>query len=88
MFWSGSRPGSALTLVLSGPVPRPGSALTWVLSPPDFPANNIVKFLLGFTNKGAENFMVESLDASFRYPQVLIEPDPVEPGPVTADGTL
>ncbi|XP_061569124.1 translocon-associated protein subunit alpha [Cololabis saira] len=35
----------------------------------DFPANNIVKFLLGFTNKGAENFLVESLDASFRYPQ-------------------
>uniref|UniRef100_A0A3B5KJI7 Translocon-associated protein subunit alpha n=1 Tax=Xiphophorus couchianus TaxID=32473 RepID=A0A3B5KJI7_9TELE len=34
-----------------------------------FPANNIVKFLLGFTNKGGENFMVESLDASFRYPQ-------------------
>ncbi|KAM4718983.1 translocon-associated protein subunit alpha isoform 2-T2 [Anableps anableps] len=39
------------------------------LSPPDFPANNIVKFLLGFTNKGGENFVVESLDASFRYPQ-------------------
>ncbi|XP_024910333.1 translocon-associated protein subunit alpha isoform X1 [Cynoglossus semilaevis] len=35
----------------------------------DFPANDIVKFLLGFTNKGAENFIVESLDASFRYPQ-------------------
>ncbi|KAM9332322.1 translocon-associated protein subunit alpha [Pholidichthys leucotaenia] len=35
----------------------------------DFPANNIVKFLLGFTNKGPENFIVETLDASFRYPQ-------------------
>ncbi|KAM6908541.1 translocon-associated protein subunit alpha isoform 1-T1 [Lycodopsis pacificus] len=35
----------------------------------DFPANEIVKFLLGFSNKGAENFVVESLDASFRYPQ-------------------
>ncbi|KAG5851078.1 translocon-associated protein subunit alpha-like isoform X2 [Anguilla rostrata] len=35
----------------------------------DFPANNIVKFLLGFTNKGSEEFVVESLDASFRYPQ-------------------
>uniref|UniRef100_A0A8P4K8K1 Translocon-associated protein subunit alpha n=1 Tax=Dicentrarchus labrax TaxID=13489 RepID=A0A8P4K8K1_DICLA len=34
-----------------------------------FPANNIVKFLLGFSNKGSENFVVESLDASFRYPQ-------------------
>ncbi|KAG9347722.1 hypothetical protein JZ751_003736 [Albula glossodonta] len=35
----------------------------------DFPANNIVKFLLGFTNKGSEDFVVDSLDASFRYPQ-------------------
>ncbi|XP_034561769.1 translocon-associated protein subunit alpha isoform X1 [Notolabrus celidotus] len=35
----------------------------------DFPANNIVKFLLGFSNKGSDNFIVESLDASFRYPQ-------------------
>ncbi|KAJ4925606.1 hypothetical protein JOQ06_018332 [Pogonophryne albipinna] len=35
----------------------------------DFPANDIVKFLLGFSNKGSENFIVESLDASFRYPQ-------------------
>ncbi|XP_067233666.1 translocon-associated protein subunit alpha isoform X3 [Chanodichthys erythropterus] len=35
----------------------------------DFPANNIVKFLLGFTNKGSESFIVDSLDASFRYPQ-------------------
>ncbi|KAK1172503.1 translocon-associated protein subunit alpha-like isoform X2 [Acipenser oxyrinchus oxyrinchus] len=35
----------------------------------DFPANNIVKFLVGFTNKGSEDFVVESLDASFRYPQ-------------------
>ncbi|KAF7642395.1 hypothetical protein LDENG_00258590 [Lucifuga dentata] len=35
----------------------------------DFPANEIVKFLLGFTNKGSDSFMVESLDASFRYPQ-------------------
>ncbi|XP_067233665.1 translocon-associated protein subunit alpha isoform X2 [Chanodichthys erythropterus] len=35
----------------------------------NFPANNIVKFLLGFTNKGSESFIVDSLDASFRYPQ-------------------
>lgn len=35
----------------------------------DFPANEIVKFLVGFTNKGTEDFVVESLDASFRYPQ-------------------
>ncbi|XP_077348274.1 translocon-associated protein subunit alpha isoform X1 [Lithobates pipiens] len=35
----------------------------------DFPANEIVKFMVGFTNKGTEDFIVESLDASFRYPQ-------------------
>nr|XP_061810082.1 translocon-associated protein subunit alpha-like [Nerophis lumbriciformis] len=35
----------------------------------DFPANDVVKFLLGFTNKGSEDFVVDSLDASFRYPQ-------------------
>ncbi|XP_064797471.1 translocon-associated protein subunit alpha-like isoform X2 [Oncorhynchus masou masou] len=35
----------------------------------DFPANDIVKFLMGFTNKGSDNFVVDSLDASFRYPQ-------------------
>ncbi|XP_074064374.1 LOW QUALITY PROTEIN: translocon-associated protein subunit alpha-like [Macrotis lagotis] len=35
----------------------------------DFQQNNIVMFLVGFTNKGTEDFIVESLDASFRYPQ-------------------
>lgn len=51
------------------------SAFHLILTPPllfcvlDFPANNIVKFLVGFTNKGTEDFIVESLDASFRYPQ-------------------
>uniref|UniRef100_A0A8C5PA27 Translocon-associated protein subunit alpha n=1 Tax=Leptobrachium leishanense TaxID=445787 RepID=A0A8C5PA27_9ANUR len=35
----------------------------------DFPANDIVKFLVGFTNKGTEDFTIDSLDASFRYPQ-------------------
>ncbi|KAM9799398.1 translocon-associated protein subunit alpha-like [Syngnathus typhle] len=35
----------------------------------DFPANEIVRFLVGFTNKGSQDFTVESLEASFRYPQ-------------------
>uniref|UniRef100_A0A8C6EJQ4 Translocon-associated protein subunit alpha n=1 Tax=Microcebus murinus TaxID=30608 RepID=A0A8C6EJQ4_MICMU len=34
-----------------------------------FPANNIVKFLVSFTNKGTEDCIVKSLDASFHYPQ-------------------
>ncbi|MGH0125778.1 UNVERIFIED_CONTAM: hypothetical protein FKN15_046533 [Acipenser sinensis] len=35
----------------------------------EFPANQIVKFLVGLTNKGSEDFTVQSLEASFRYPQ-------------------
>uniref|UniRef100_A0A1A7X8S0 Translocon-associated protein subunit alpha n=1 Tax=Iconisemion striatum TaxID=60296 RepID=A0A1A7X8S0_9TELE len=35
----------------------------------EFPANEIVRFLVGFTNKGSEAFTVHSLEASFRYPQ-------------------
>ncbi|XP_029906797.1 translocon-associated protein subunit alpha-like [Myripristis murdjan] len=35
----------------------------------EFPANEIVKFLVGFTNKGTQDFNVQSLEASFRYPQ-------------------
>ncbi|XP_018611286.1 translocon-associated protein subunit alpha-like [Scleropages formosus] len=35
----------------------------------EFPANQIVKFLVGFTNKGEQDFAVRSLEASFRYPQ-------------------
>ncbi|XP_056155118.1 translocon-associated protein subunit alpha isoform X2 [Lampris incognitus] len=57
--------------VLAGEVKASPNADTTILfvKGEDFPANNIVKFLLGFTNKGTENFVVESLDASFRYPQ-------------------
>lgn len=35
----------------------------------EFPANEIVKFLVGFTNKGSQDFTVRSLEASFRFPQ-------------------
>ncbi|XP_068614987.1 LOW QUALITY PROTEIN: translocon-associated protein subunit alpha-like [Brachionichthys hirsutus] len=35
----------------------------------EFPANEIVRLLVGFTNKGSEDFTVRSLEASFRYPQ-------------------
>ncbi|XP_061778546.1 translocon-associated protein subunit alpha-like isoform X2 [Nerophis ophidion] len=35
----------------------------------EFFANEIVKFLVGFTNKGGQEFNVQSLEASFRYPQ-------------------
>ncbi|KAM4588199.1 translocon-associated protein subunit alpha-like [Odontesthes bonariensis] len=35
----------------------------------EFPANEIVRFLVGFSNKGSQTFTVQSLEASFRYPQ-------------------
>ncbi|CAC5396654.1 SSR1 [Mytilus coruscus] len=35
----------------------------------DLPAGKLVRFLVGFTNKGDKKFTLESLGASFRYPQ-------------------
>lgn len=35
----------------------------------DFPAGSLVRLLVGFTNKGAKDFNVDSMEASFRYPQ-------------------
>ncbi len=34
----------------------------------ELPAGVMVKFLVGFYNKGDKDFIVETLDASFRYP--------------------
>lgn len=35
----------------------------------DLPAGHLVKLLVGFTNKGDQDFVVETMDAAFRYPQ-------------------
>ncbi|XP_029288275.1 translocon-associated protein subunit alpha [Cottoperca gobio] len=35
----------------------------------EFPAGEIVRIMVGFTNKGSQDFTVQSLEASFRYPQ-------------------
>jgi len=35
----------------------------------DLPAGHAVKLLVGFSNKGSQDFIVESMDAAFRYPQ-------------------
>ncbi|XP_076276611.1 signal sequence receptor subunit 1 l(1)G0320 [Lasioglossum baleicum] len=37
------------------------------LSTLELPAGNLVELLIGFTNKGESDFVLESLDASFRY---------------------
>ena len=34
----------------------------------ELPAGQIVEFLVGFSNKGPVDFVIETLDASFRYP--------------------
>lgn len=34
----------------------------------ELPAGNLVEFLVGFTNKGSHDFVLETLEASFRYP--------------------
>ncbi|NXL72374.1 SSRA protein, partial [Leptocoma aspasia] len=55
---------------LSGePKASPSADTTILFVKGEGKTNNIVKFLVGFTNKGTEDFIVESLDASFRYPQ-------------------
>lgn len=35
----------------------------------DLPAGKVVRVLVGFTNNGKNNFIVDNMEASFRYPQ-------------------
>lgn len=35
----------------------------------DLPAGHAVKLLVGFSNKGSQDFIVDTMDAAFRYPQ-------------------
>lgn len=35
----------------------------------EFPAGVLIKVLVGFTNKGETDFIVDNMDAAFRYPQ-------------------
>jgi translocon-associated protein subunit alpha len=46
--------------------PKPG--LLGPSGSPELHAGKVVEFLVGFTNKGNQGFMLETLDASFRYP--------------------
>uniref|UniRef100_H3BGU6 Translocon-associated protein subunit alpha n=1 Tax=Latimeria chalumnae TaxID=7897 RepID=H3BGU6_LATCH len=64
--------GKKISNIMQNPPPqKKTSAFTRIVCVcgADFPANEIVRFLVGFTNKGSEEFLVKSLDASFRYPQ-------------------
>jgi len=47
---------------------KPKPALLGVSGQPELHAGKPVEFLIGFTNKGNQGFILETLDASFRYP--------------------
>lgn len=54
-------PDANTFLLFTKPLYTPGVPL-------DLPAGNPVEFLVGFLNNGMDDFVVESVEASFRYP--------------------
>ena len=54
-------PDADTTLLFTKPTQAPGGSV-------ELPAGKIVEFLVGFANKGDKDFVVDSLEASFRYP--------------------
>ncbi|GFQ92205.1 translocon-associated protein subunit alpha [Trichonephila clavata] len=57
----------------TGPKASPDADTTFLFTQPSgmdaqLPAGKDVHFLVGFCNKGSKDFIVESMDASFRYP--------------------
>lgn len=54
-------PDASTFLLFTKPLYTPGAVL-------DLPAGVPVDFLIGFTNTGLDQFVVESVEASFRYP--------------------
>jgi len=53
--------------------PSPQGDTTLLFTKPtgtlEFPAGSLVKLLVGFTNRGVVDFTIDSMEASFRYPQ-------------------
>ncbi|KAL1129205.1 hypothetical protein AAG570_013735 [Ranatra chinensis] len=54
-------PDADTIILFTKPAVAPGTNL-------ELPAGDLVEFLVGFRNKGPEDFVLETLDASFRYP--------------------
>ena len=54
-------PDADTTLLFTKPTQASGGSV-------ELPAGKIVEFLVGFANKGDKDFVVDSLEASFRYP--------------------
>lgn len=58
----------------AGPGPSPDAETTVLFTKPvgssnlELPAGNLVEFLVGFSNKGKQEMVLETLEASFRYP--------------------
>lgn len=57
----GGSPDADTTILFTKPSQVPGSIL-------ELPGGVVVEFLVGFKNKGSQEFVLETLDASFRYP--------------------
>lgn len=58
---TGGSPYADTTILFIKPIAQPGSTL-------ELPAGKIAEFLVGFLNRGNEDLILETLDASFRYP--------------------
>uniref|UniRef100_D3TQU9 Translocon-associated protein subunit alpha n=1 Tax=Glossina morsitans morsitans TaxID=37546 RepID=D3TQU9_GLOMM len=58
---SSSSPYADTFLLFTKPTYKPGQQL-------DLPGGKPVEFLIGFTNKGTNEFIIETVEASFRYP--------------------
>ncbi|CAA9994590.1 unnamed protein product [Nesidiocoris tenuis] len=54
-------PDAQTTMLFTKPIVTPGTPL-------DLPGGVLVEFLVGFKNNGPQDFVLETLDASFRYP--------------------
>ena len=54
-------PDAETTLLFTKPTQVAGGSV-------ELPAGKIVEFLVGFANKGLKDFVIDSIDASFRYP--------------------
>jgi len=54
-------PDADTVLLFTKPAQTPGAGV-------ELPAGKIVEFMVGFANKGESEFVIDSLEASFRYP--------------------
>jgi len=54
--------------ILPSPDAETSILFTQPVAKKEFPAGHLVKFLVGLYNKGSQDFVVDSMEASFRYP--------------------